>query len=409
MESGNRKTAVVREMTRPLTEYETAERKRLEPQIKRAQNERKTIEERIAWLRKKAAKSPLNPTIIQEIADEEATLPDIPPVPQLWTQDCTPEKLAELLKSNRERMGVFSDEGGLFDLLAGRYTSGVPNFEIYLHGHSASPVRVNRISRPDPIFLEHPQLSIALSPQPTVLAGLRDTPSFRQRGLLARFWYALPPSPLGNRTLDSEPCPPEVRESYQEMISLLIQLTPPSVNGVWQPWRLTLSPEAYQLWKQFQREVEVMMRDGGRLEHLRDWGGKLPGQVARLAGVFHAIVVEDIAKNTTISGDTMGRAIQLGTALIEHTRAAFDLMEGDPTVESAKRVLAWIRRGRLKTFTFRDCFCAHQAHFKRVAKMRMSLGLLVEHGYVRLSPRAAAPHRPTEVIDVNPKALEGTA
>jgi hypothetical protein len=405
MESGNRKTAVVNEMTRPLTDYESSERKRLEPEITRAQNKRKAIEERIAWLRKQAAKSPANSTFATQLKDAEESLPAVPRAPQLWTQDTTSEKLAALLQDHGERMGVFSDEGDLFDLMGGRYNGGVPNFDIFLHGHSGSPVRVSRISRPD-VFLDKPLLSIGLSPQPAVLERLRDTPAFRHRGLLARFLYALPPSSLGDRKLIPQPCPDAVRDAYKKLITRLIKLTPPTVNGACQPWRLHFSDEAYVAWKQFQRDVESMMKEGGKLQHLRDWGSKLPGAVARVAGVFHAVAVEDLAQNSVISCDTADCAIKLGTALIDHALAVFDLMERDPTFEGAQKILEWIRRGKRQTFTQRECFCAHQKRFRRVAAIRPALELLAEHGYLRRAPKTPAPNRPSEVFEVNPRWLK---
>src|SRR5215831_381983 len=80
----------------PLTDYECTERKRLEPEIKRATNKRKTLEARIEWLRKQAAAKGADTTLLQQIQETEEGLPDIPRVPQLWTQDVTPEKLTAL-------------------------------------------------------------------------------------------------------------------------------------------------------------------------------------------------------------------------------------------------------------------------------------------------------------------------
>src|SRR5262249_24050181 len=152
-------------------------------------------EARIEWLRKRAAKSPLDTTTISEITDLEDSLPEVPQLPRLWMQDMTSEVLAVEMQHQGERMAVFSDEGGLFDSLGGRY-SGSPNFDLIIQAHSGSPVRVNRISRPA-VFLRHPVLTIGISPQPNVLEHLADTPQFRGRGLLARFLYAVPASPLG--------------------------------------------------------------------------------------------------------------------------------------------------------------------------------------------------------------------
>ena len=69
----------------------------------------------------------------------------------------------------------------------------------------------DRGSRP-PVFLKSPRLSIGLSPQPDVLRGLAAKPGFRGRGLLGRFLYLLPPSPLGFRPRIN-PVPEGVRDA----------------------------------------------------------------------------------------------------------------------------------------------------------------------------------------------------
>jgi hypothetical protein len=407
MESGNRKTAVFLLMIKPLVNWELQEGKRLESEIKRAKSERKTREARIDQLRAKAAKSSLNTTIIQEIADAEASLPNVPQPPRLWVQDVTPEKLAVLMMEQRERMAIFSDEGGIFDILAGRY-SGVPNLDLILQGHSGSPVRVDRTTRGS-VLLQNPILTFAISPQPDVLQHLSDTPGFRGRGLLARFLYALPVSPLGSRSLSPAECPTETVKAYRELIERLLNLKPPEDEaGVWQPWKLKLSEDAQRIWKAFQRAVEVLMKEGGKLEHLHDWASKLPGEAARIAGVFHSIT-NDLTKTVTVEGTTMQQAVKLATLLIDHALAVFDLMGQDKAVVGAKRILAWIQRDGLKTFTLRDCFHAHQSHFGRVNAMRPALELLIEHEYLRRLPKQQVAHRPSESFEVNPKVGKASA
>jgi hypothetical protein len=404
-ESGNRKTAVLNYMTRPFVDYECAEAKRLEPEIKRAMNKRRIMEARIEWLRKRAAKAPLDSTVAAEIADAEDLLPAVPPQPRLWMQDMTPEVLAVEMQQQGGRMAILSDEGGLFDMLAGRYT-GSPNFDLINQAHSGSPVRVNRISRPA-VFLRHPVLSIGISPQPDVLQHLADTPQFRGRGLLARFLFAIPASPLGNRSLEFKPCPAGIAQAYRELIERLLRLSPPVSDEVWQPWALTLSADAYKCWKAFQREVETLIREGGKLQYLRDWASKLPGATARLAGVFHCVVA-DPAETPGISRETMDQAIDLATPLIDHALAAFDLMGRDPTVEDARKILAWVERERQQEFVLRDCFRAHQSRFGRVDRIRPALHLLIEHGYLRLTTTPKVAYRPSERFQANPQIWEVT-
>jgi hypothetical protein len=363
------------------------------------------VEARIEVLRKRAAKSPANTTLISEIAELEASLPDPPKTLRLWVQDVTTEELGVQMAQQGERIALLSDEGGIFDILAGRYSKGVPNLDLFLQAHDGGAVRVDRGSRP-PVFLENPALTIALSPQPDVLEHLSDTPGFRGRGLLARFLYALPASPLGNRELVPRPCPYQIGEAYRRLIERLLQFSPPICQERWQPWSLKLSPGAYQRWKTFQREVEGLMKEGAKLQRLRDWASKLPGAAARVAGVFHCVAV-NLTETVVIADQAMEAAIDLVTPLIGHALAVFDLMERDKATEDAQKILGWIRREGQPRFTLRDCFHAHQSRFQTVDAIRPALGVLVERGYIRQAPKPQVAHRPSEPYDVHPKALEG--
>jgi hypothetical protein len=61
---------------------------------------------------------------------------------------------------------------------------------------------VDRVNRPAE-YVKQPAVTVALTMQPDVLAGLMDTPGFRGRGLLGRFLYASPTSLLGRRQPDA--------------------------------------------------------------------------------------------------------------------------------------------------------------------------------------------------------------
>jgi hypothetical protein len=197
LESGTRKTAVVNAARQPLIEFEREEQERVSPERRNAISDRKTHEAQIDRLRKQVVNDP-NDDAKAQLHGLEQALIEIPEFPRLWTQDCTPEALAVLTSKNGERMAVLSDEGGYFDILAGRYSRGVPNLDFVLQSHAGAPVRVDRKSG-DSVFLAKPLVTIGLSPQPSVLSGLSDIPGFRGRGLLGRFMYGMPPSNLGYR------------------------------------------------------------------------------------------------------------------------------------------------------------------------------------------------------------------
>lgn len=188
---GNRKSAVQSHATAPMMEWEHQQALEMESEIKRITSERSTIEARINAMRKKAANATDNTeakTLINTVATMEAELPEVPLPPHIWTSDVTPEKLGSLLASHNECMAWLSSEGGIFDLLQGRYSGGILNLDLVLKAHSGDPDRVDRGSRPS-VLLKRPRLSIGLSPQPDVLRGLASKPGFRGRGLLGRCMF----------------------------------------------------------------------------------------------------------------------------------------------------------------------------------------------------------------------------
>lgn len=91
-----------------------------------------------------------------------------------------------------------------------------------------------------------------------MLRGLAAKPGFRGRGLLARFLYLLPPSPLGYRTLESEPVPEGVRDAYSAGIRAMLDWqTTTDESGDERPHLLRLSNEAHSEWHAFAQAIEV--------------------------------------------------------------------------------------------------------------------------------------------------------
>ena len=123
------------------------------------------------------------------------------------------------MAENNETMAVISDEE-VFSDMGGRYSSSTPNIDLFLQGHSGSPVRVDRGSRP-PVHLEAPCLTLGLTVQPEVLRAMAEKPAFRGRGLLARILYFVPSSLVGYRDLFTRPVPKEVEQIYNAKVTAL--------------------------------------------------------------------------------------------------------------------------------------------------------------------------------------------
>lgn len=398
--SGSRKSSVQKAATEPLSDWEQEKKKELEPLIAKIASENASLDVRIKESRRKAALVDLieYAKARDEVTALESELTAVPSIPQLWAADVTPEHLGTLMTENNERMAILSDEAGIFDILAGRYSLGIPNLDLFLQAHSGSSVRVNRGSRP-PVFLNSPALTMGLTPQPEVLQGLTKTGAFRGRGLLARFLYAVPTSNLGSRSLNAESLAESTKRAYHALITSILD-HPMNEQG---PYILKLSKAAYDDWRAYALVVEVKMADDGPFVHMRDWGGKLPGAIARLAGLLHVIrYARGAPWLHEIANEDMKAAIKLGHRLSDHALAVFDLMGADPALDGARVVLAWIKVNRWKCFTFRDCHYAHKSKFKRAKDMEPSIEVLEERHFIREVEKEKKAHRPSRFFDVNP-------
>ena len=408
LESGNRKSSVHAEVTRPLLTWEAEEREELEPIVKEAESQRKNQEARIKSLRGRYGKAQRDELeeIEEEIRELEAELVEVPVMPKVWVQDVTVEHLGTLLSLHGGRMSILSAEGGIFDLMAGRYSNGIPNLDLFLQGHSGDPVRVDRGSR-ESIYLERPALSMGLSPQPEVLKSIADAPGFRGRGLLARSLYLLPVSRLGHRVLETEPVSHLIKEKYEAVIHALLNLEPAKdERGKSVPHIISLTQPAYEEWLEFSRWVEKDLRESGRFEFIMDWAGKLPGAAARLAGLLHCVQHPEQPWSGQIQLETMQQALGLASIFSGHALKVFDLMGADKSLEGSKRVWRWIERGRFKSFSKRDCYNALKGCFPRVSEIEPPLDVLEERNYVA-STKEKTGGRPTVKYRVHPELAEG--
>lgn len=185
-EPGERKSAIVSACKAPLVEWEAQQERQAFAAIQEAISHRKTLEKAIEKARVKAANAEdaeARKQAMRDVYDMEKELPEVPSLPRLLVDDCTPEALAEVMAGNGESIGMLEAEGGALDTLAGRHSSGVPNLDLVLKGYSGEPVAVDRKGRP-PLRLRNPRITMILIPQPSVLraAGSNQVLSVKRSG-----------------------------------------------------------------------------------------------------------------------------------------------------------------------------------------------------------------------------------
>ena len=114
-------------------------------------------------------------------------------------------------------MSVVSTEGGVIDIMGGRYSKdGSSNIDVYLHGYSNESLDKDRAGQGH-IHVDHLYLTVNFSIQPTVLKDFmrRD---FIEKGMTSRFIYSIPKE-LDERCLgDSPDIEPLVLANYENKI-----------------------------------------------------------------------------------------------------------------------------------------------------------------------------------------------
>ncbi|MCH7507744.1 MAG: DUF3987 domain-containing protein, partial [Proteobacteria bacterium] len=298
--------------------------------------------------------------LIDKINRLKADTPEELLPPRLWTGDVTPERLQSLMAEHGERMGLLSDEGGIFEIMSGLYSSGRANIDVFNQAHTGKSIRVDRGGRT--VYLQNPALSFGLAIQPDVLRDLGNGEKRRFRGIgtLARFLYCVPNSNIGRRDVrQRSPIPETVKRIYKIKIFELLEIEPLlDGDGVERPRIIRLSLDALEAWLTFAQFIESKQGEGGEYEHIQDWTGKLPGAALRIAGICH--VAEHGGNSLEIDIKTITKALDLCQLAIPHAQVAFDMMGADQAIDDAKVLIRWIVRNGDLTFKRSECHAAHQ-------------------------------------------------
>lgn len=396
MPPGSRKSAVFADLTAPLLLAEQNLIAETAPQILEAQAERKIAERRADVAASEASRA--KPTDAGKARAEAiaaasmAAAIAVPREPRLVADDVTVEAAASLLAAQGGRLAVLSAEGGIFGTLAGRYSGGAPNLEVFLKGHAGDMLRVDRKGRPAE-HVQNPALTLGLALQPEMLREIARQPGFRGRGLLARILFSLPRNTVGSRDIDAPTVPTEVRAAYAESVQYLVT----EFDGWTDPAVLVLSPGARALLREFQQDLEPQLAEGAALAHVVDWASKLVGAVVRVAGLLHVAGEYRTGWAKPVSEATMSAALELGRYFACHALAVFEAMGADPRAEGATALLAWIQRAGVEEFSSRQAFTAvARSRFPKMHDLELALGMLAEHGYVRSLPaeERSGPGRP---------------
>ncbi len=405
LDPANRKSAVFRSATAPLREIEAELIVAAMPEIARAQSDRRMKEATLRKLEASAAAGDSSARADALRLAEELAAEPVPLPPKLIADDASPESIEIQLAAQGGRLIVAGAEGGLFDIMGGRYSGGVANLDCFLKGHAGDDLRVDRVGRGS-VGVDRICLTLAYAVQPAVIRGMASQKAFRGRGLIGRFVYAMPESPLGSRRIDPEPVPDHVAQAYAATVRRLFEIP----EGDFGPAVLRMGPEAADRFKAWAGEVETMLGPDGRLASMTDWGGKLVGLTARLAGVIHLIGVDAPDPSVApINVDVIESAIVLARWAIDHARAVIGLMVADDgSIDDAAYSLRWLRQRAEPEVGRREIAQHGRARFDGdPGRLDRALAALIDRGWLRpIVDDRGGPGRPSPRYRCHP-IIEG--
>lgn len=400
MVSGSRKSAAVRPIMGPLEAWEKQQKSEAKTKVRDLENKLKAREGDLeqGWImRRRRSKNAPSENALFELAAEVDKLKEILETAQpqrlLFGGDCTPEKLASLLATNRERGAILDSEGSFFDHLTGLYSPSA-NLDLFLKAYDGDPVEVGRVKR-EGSTLERPLLTLSIAVQPTSLEDLFGQRRLKGRGALARFMYALPANLLGKRRVGTAPLSDSSRLAYTQAILWLLNQ---------QGRMLVLDETARRTLESFQAELEPRLGIDGDLEQLTDWAGKLAGLCVRLTGIFHLVDCAGSYIAEKVPSGVLMRVLHLArNYLIPHAQAAYEAMGATVEHADALFILRKLGEERVDVFKARDVINWARRRWSTMEPVHEALQLLVDLGWLQQVDPEAKPGRPTVQYVAHPQ------
>ena len=368
--SGERKSSIVRIMTKVIYQFEDDENARRRLKMEQEEAELTALKKQLDQY-EKAGKADSAYEIRLQIKEKERR--QTRPL-RLLADDVTPEALTTLLADNRGILSIISTEGGLFDTLSGRY-SNIISIDTILKAYTGDRIRVDRKGR-ESETINDPTLTMLLSAQDNVLEGLMKNEVFRNRGLPARILYSRPVSRVGRRKYQVPELPLELKQKYEHLLYDLLNLSQEGTAS-----ELELDSEADKCAEQYFDALEARLVSD--LASIDDWGGKHFGNMLRIAGLLHCARHRTAPSARPISRNTIERAIKISRYFLEHAKFAYSQLGADKALRGAKQILKRLQDQDKRELTKYHIHRLCRGEFPSVEDTTPAIELLVEHGYLR--------------------------
>jgi len=285
-ESGSRKTTLENHFFKPIRECNKALAKEFASKKKEYSIEhemwlsgKKAL---MAKFKKLVTTSQDTSNISQEIRNYAEQEPLKPIDPNFLFQDTTESALFIGLQNYWKMGSLLSSEAG--SILTGYLLRDSSPLNDLWSGESRSSDRVTR----ERIELDDVRLSLVLQTQPPSFEKLIDKrgDDLRGDGFFARMLTVFPKINFGHREILSadELQHTPARDQFVERLTSLMNR---STDNTQEEVVLTFSPEAKELWQEYNEIIERLQKDDQPFENMRGFGSKIIEQAVRLSALIH--------------------------------------------------------------------------------------------------------------------------
>lgn len=397
-----RKSATISAVTRPIYKYEEAVNEKLKPEISDYKKKKDFMERKIKRLEGKACNDEIDYTEVQKVQREMESLKVVRKL-RLHTSDVTPERLAELLAEQGERMAIISAEGGNIGNMLGRYSSN-PNNEIYQKAFCGDPSNVDRVGK-ESIDLKEPTLSMVMAIQPYLAVRMETDEELKSCGFTDRALYTMPDSLVGTRDARNAPDMPDYLIAWYD--SLIQSFLSWDTGG--EILEAEMDEKAkiffYDCWK----EYEVGQRR--ELEWVEGFAGKLSGVQGRIATLLHFAKHGREAMDLPISRATVAAAKDLSDYYLAENQRVQHMAFGDEGIKRIEYVMRRIRESGEAYLKRSEIQTLCRGAIKRSNQLDAPLEALTKNNWlVAVKPPYKGKGRPPEMVYVvNPALSQGGA
>jgi len=412
-----RKSPIISELQKPFNMWHKDKAKEFERYVKSRLN-KVTVLEKLIKKAEKAYSKAVDDDV--ELGDAENLLVNLQvrfdalskPIaaPNLIMSDATPEAIVMQMELNGEVVGIISAENEPIDLALGLY-SDKPNLAIYLKGYSGDSYFQAR-KHSEPINIQEAKMSMCVLVQPECTKKLFANEMACERGFVSRFLYFQPESKLGHRKMKPKGINPELRKKWQHFIMDLLNEPHhlfPYINEednlildeIYPPCT-ELSTEASEKLLVLRKLNEEQLGPNGLLHQSHGFGGKLVGNIVRLALIFQTM----IARNEDISGEAMGYAIKWYDVFIDHFFHAM----GCPTdtIIDRRVILACRRLSKheMDGKTLRDVYALLKTKkYSKLDDWREVFSRMTQLDYMKVIEEQTA-GRPKKIVSFHPELFK---